>query len=57
MADSSLLCAVVGASMVGLASEHSQEQQEGNEHEQAAPTAPDHPAKAVTKTEAKSVFD
>ena len=43
--------------MVGLAAEHGQEQQEGDEHEQAAPTAPDHPAKAITKTEAKSVFD
>ena len=43
--------------MVGLTREHSQEQEEGDEHDQAAPTAPDHPAKAITKTEAKSVFD
>lgn len=56
MANSSLLCAA-GALMVGLTREHSQEQEEGDEHDQAAPTAPDHPAKAITKTEAKSVFD
>jgi hypothetical protein len=42
--------------MVGLAAEQGEQQQEGDEHKQATPTAPDHPAEAVTKAKAKSMF-
>ena len=51
-------CHTVGAaSMVGHAADHSEQQEEGEHHEKAAPTASDYPANAITKTESKSVFD
>jgi hypothetical protein len=43
--------------MVGEASEHGQEQEEGDHHEKAAPAAPDGPTKAETKAKSKAMFD
>jgi hypothetical protein len=45
------------ASMVGHAADHGEEQEEGNNHEQAASAAADHATEAQTETKSKAVFD